>query len=242
MHALSFGQAASLYDAIRPSYPDEAIQYALGTEPVHVVDIGAGTGLLSRQLVAQGHELTVVEPDEGMLSQLRENLPNVKSHQAPAEEIPLAENSLDAAVAGQAFHWFDPDKALPEIKRVLRPGGTFAPMWNVRDESVEWVTAMSEVVGTSSADHTAAIASQPGFFGPHFEEPELKKFRHEYQINGDGLIKLMQSRSYYLTADEKGKAELTAKLEELIGTHPDLRGKNTFALPYVTYVFKMINR
>ena len=239
MHALSFGQAASLYDAIRPSYPREAIQFALGKEPKHVLDIGAGTGLLTRALLDAGHRVTAVEPDENMLNQLRENLPNIDAHVAPAEKLPLDDNSVDAVMAGQSFHWFDPDLALPEIKRVLIPEGTFAPIWNVRDHTVDWIRAMSDATGISSADHTAVIADTPGFFGPHFPEPELKIFNHEYPVTGEGLIKLMQSRSNYITADEPGKAELNHKLQDLIDNHPDLRGKDKFNLPYLTYVFKL---
>lgn len=240
MHALSFGQAASLYDAIRPSYPREAIQFALGKEPKHVLDIGAGTGLLTRALLDAGHRVTVVEPDEGMLNQLRENLPNITAHVSPAEVLPLADDSVDAVMAGQSFHWFDPDRALPEIKRVLKPGGTFAPIWNVRDHSVDWIRAMSKATGKSSADHTAVIADSPGFFGPYFPEHELEIFKHEYPVTSEGVIKLMQSRSYYITADEVGKAELVQKLRDLMDNHPDLRGKDKFNLPYLTYVFKMI--
>ncbi|HEY1178985.1 MAG TPA: class I SAM-dependent methyltransferase, partial [Phytomonospora sp.] len=136
-YALSFGQAADAYDAIRPTYPREAVTWALGAKPVTVADLGAGTGILSRLLADEGHHVIAVDPDEQMLDALRAKSPAVAdARTGDAEHIPLADGSVDAVTAGQAYHWFDPERAHPEIARVLRPGGVFVPIWNIRDGSV----------------------------------------------------------------------------------------------------------
>src|SRR5262245_61990756 len=130
---LSFGPAADRYDQARPSYPPAALTWALGTEVRRVVDLGAGTGILTRVLVDLGHEVVPVEPDAGMRRRLADVTPGTQAVDGTAERIPLPDASVDAVVAGQAYHWFDTERAHPEIARVLRPGGVFAPLWNIRD-------------------------------------------------------------------------------------------------------------
>ena len=114
-------------------------------QPVRVADVGAGTGKLTATLVGLGAEVTAVEPDPQMLAELRRTMPEVRSVPGSAEEIPLPDASLDAVLAGQAMHWFDMDRALPEIARVLRPGGVLAGLWNVDDNRVGWVAGLAEI-------------------------------------------------------------------------------------------------
>src|SRR5262245_7074602 len=128
--ARSFGSVAEHYDRYRPTYAPEAVTWALGSAPLRVADIGAGTGILSRVLHGLGHRVIAVEPDEHMRSRLRSVTPDVTVVAGTAEEIPLPDRSVDAVVAGQAYHWFDPDRANPQIARILRPGGVFAALWN----------------------------------------------------------------------------------------------------------------
>src|SRR5436309_15901895 len=106
--ALSFGPAAARYDRIRPSYPTAAVRWLIGDAPVRVVDLGAGTGILTRQLVALGHDVTPVEPDPQMAALSGAVI-------GSAEKIPLPDGAVDAVVAGQAYHWFDRERAHPEI-------------------------------------------------------------------------------------------------------------------------------
>ncbi|WP_026924679.1 class I SAM-dependent methyltransferase [Glycomyces arizonensis] len=238
--ALSFGQAADLYNAIRPSYPPEALAWMLGPEPVDVADVGAGTGLLTRGLIALGHRVTAVEPDPGMLATLVDASPGLAAHhRGTAEDLPLPDASADAITAGQSFHWFDRERALPELHRVLRPGGVLAPVWNVRDESVPWVAALSAIIGSSKGELAATGPTDPDFFGSRFAEPEIRTFRHEKPFDGPGLIRLVQSRSYYLTADDRRRRELIAEVEDLIANHPQLAGRDTFAMPYQTQAFRV---
>src|SRR2546422_8646843 len=103
----SFGAAAELYDRIRPSYPADAVRWLVGDEPRRVVDLGAGTGIFSRLLASLGHEVIAVEPDDGMRAKLAATSPGVAALDGSAESIPLPDESVDAAVAAQAYHWFD---------------------------------------------------------------------------------------------------------------------------------------
>ncbi|MQM28766.1 class I SAM-dependent methyltransferase [Glycomyces albidus] len=238
--ARSFGRAADLYDAARPAYPADALAWLAGDEPADVVDVGAGTGLLTRGLIARGHRVTAVEPDPQMLARLTAATPGLAAaREGSAEAVPLPDGSADVITAGQAFHWFDRPKALPELRRVLRPGGVLAPIWNLRDESVDWVARLSEVIGSSKGELTAMGATEPGYFAPGFGEPEVRVFRHEKRLDPAGLVRLVQTRSYYLTASPERRRELVAGVEELIATHPDLAGRETFAMPYATYAFRV---
>src|SRR5438876_726690 len=131
--ATSFGAVADAYERARPEYPAGAVLWLVGDTPVDVVDLGAGTGKLTRGLVALGHRVTAVEPLPEMLAQLRAAVPDATPLSGGAEAIPLADASADVVVCAQAFHWFDQPVALREIARVLRPGGSIALAWNVRD-------------------------------------------------------------------------------------------------------------
>ncbi|MCH7231553.1 class I SAM-dependent methyltransferase [Glycomyces sp. L485] len=237
--ALSFGQAAELYNATRPAYPAEALGWMLGDDRLDVIDVGAGTGLLTRGLMARGHRVTAVEPDAEMLGTLTAAGPGLAAGlQGSAEDLPISDASADAVTAGQAFHWFDRERALPEIRRVLRDGGVLAPIWNTRDETVDWVAALTGIIGASKGERTAQAAAEPGFFGPHFADPEVRIFRHEKTFDGPGLLRLVQSRSVYLTADPGRRREITAGVEDLVANHPRLAGRGAFAMPYATYAFR----
>ena len=145
----SFGGAAAAYAEHRPDYAEAAVRWALepvwDRRPVRVVDIGAGTGKLTATLVGLGTEVTAVEPDPQMLAELRRAMPEVRSVPGSAEEMPLPDASVDSVLAGQAMHWFDLDRAMPEIARVLRPGGVLAGLWNVDDDRVGWVAGLAAI-------------------------------------------------------------------------------------------------
>jgi SAM-dependent methyltransferase len=237
--AQSFGPAADLYDSIRPTYPAEAVAWMTDGRAVDAVDLGAGTGLLTRVLVAQGHRVTAVEPDELMRAKLVSSTPGAVALAGSAEAIPMPDASVDLVTGGQSFHWFDRDKAMPEIRRVLRADGVLAPIWNVRDESTGWVAALTEAIGSSQGERDALAAARPGYFGDLFGEAEHRVFRHEWPIDRAGVLRLVQSRSYYLTSDEAGRARIEAVVQEVLESHPDLEGRESFAMPYDTHVFRV---
>ncbi|PJN28177.1 class I SAM-dependent methyltransferase [Kitasatospora sp. CB02891] len=236
--ALSFGSAARLYDSIRPAYPAQAVARAIGSEPVRVLDLGAGTGLLTRVLRAAGHEVIAVEPDAQMRVVAAERHPGTQVLAGSAEDIPLPDGSVDAVVVGQAYHWFTPQDALPQIHRVLRKDGVFAPMWNVRDDRTPWVAALSGVIGTEG--YGLESAWQYGPVTPWFTAPELVLTEHTVTVPTDRLVDLVRSRSYYLTADAAERARLDREVGELAATDPALAGRDSVEMPYRTCVYRML--
>src|SRR3954464_7845825 len=155
--ALSFGSAAAEYDAARPSYPAEAVQWAVG-DAGRVLDLGAGTGKLTRVVLDLGLEAVAVEPDDAM----RALIP-AESYAGTAEEIPLPDGSVDAIVVGQAFHWFDAARALPEMVRVLRPGGRIGLFWNLYDDRLDWVASLCDLCETEARMTLSTELATPPF-------------------------------------------------------------------------------
>jgi SAM-dependent methyltransferase len=231
----SFGAAASLYDAIRPSYPPEAVRWMLGEAPLRVVDLGAGTGIFSRLVASLGHDVVAVEPDRGMRTRLMATSPGVTVLPGSAEAVPLPDSSVDAVVAAQAYHWFDNDEARLEILRLLRPAGVFAPIWNIRHESVPWVAALSRAAmlegdGTFSREYRG----QGYEFGPLFAPPQRAEFPHSVAHTTETLLTLIQSRSLYLIADEARREQMNAGVRAVTQELPP-----TFELPYIAVAYRM---
>ena len=236
--ALSFGAAAADYDRYRPRYPEAALRWALDglAVPARVVDLGAGTGILTRGLLALGHEVTAVEPDPGMRTQFAAVTPGTPALAGSAESVPLPDGYADAALVGQAYHWFDRERAHPEIARVLRPGGVFAAIWNLRDDRVGWVDELSRIAEIGdTVDHLREFVTG---FGAPFTEPEWGEFPHVSTLTPDELIGMVRTRSHYLVADQEHRARVDGELRDLLGTHPDLAGRETIELPYRTLVIR----
>jgi ubiquinone/menaquinone biosynthesis C-methylase UbiE len=139
LHAASFGSVAEIYETNRPGYPAETVSWLLDDQPARVIDVGAGTGKLTRLLTESGRTVTAVDPSELMLDRLRGALPDVDRLVGTAERLPLPDRSAELITVAQAWHWVDPPLASAEIGRVLRPGGRLGLVWNLRDERVGWV-------------------------------------------------------------------------------------------------------
>ena len=137
--ALSFGSVAEDYDRLRPGPGPDAIAWLLPPEARDVVDLAAGTGIMTRALLLAGVTPVAVEPDERMRAVLSSRSPAVTAVAGTGESIPLADSSQDAVFVSSAWHWMDPVRAVPEIARVLRPGGRFGVLGTTRDRRVSWV-------------------------------------------------------------------------------------------------------
>ena len=146
--ASSFGAVADVYERGRPSYPAEAIDWLVPAHATRVADVGAGTGKLTRQLHERGLDVIAVEPSPGMREQLHRAVPEVPVLAGTGEEIPLAGGAVNAVFVAQAWHWVDPVRAVPEVARVLAPGGRLALLWNRRVEDEEWVAELSTIIGS----------------------------------------------------------------------------------------------
>ena len=233
--ARSFGSVAEAYDRGRPSYPAEAVAWLTGGEAKVVLELGAGTGKLTRELVDQGHAVFATEPDEAMLAVLRERVPEVSAKPATAEQIPANDRSVDVVVVAQAFHWFDHEVALPEIARVLKPGGHLALVWNSRDERIPWVRRMGDILGrqdldTSSAEHLV----HSDLFG----FVEQAAFKHWQEVNRESILDLARSRSNVATM---GEAERADNLARVLAFYDDYgRGMDGMQIPYVTRCYRAV--
>lgn len=232
--ARSFGGFADRYDRYRPTYADDAVVWAVGRRPLRVADIGAGTGILSRLLQRLGHEVIAVEPDDRMRERLAEVSQGITSLAGTAEAIPLSDRSVDAVVAGQAYHWFDTTRAHPEIARVLRPRGIFAALWNDADLSAPWTIRFIEIIDGAQARVRVRPVSD---FGDHFGPVAQAEFRHEMWFTPEDLVALATTRSPYLVATPHGQQDLVDAVRRLT-SEPELAGRERFAMPHVTHVHR----
>jgi ubiquinone/menaquinone biosynthesis C-methylase UbiE len=234
--AASFDRAADVYERARPEYPAEAVDWLVPTGARTVLDLGAGTGKLTRALVARGLEVIAVDPSPKMLEQLTASLPGATVHEGTAEDIPLADASVDAVLVAQAWHWVDQDVALPSVARVLKPGGTLALVWNLRDESVPWVARLTEAMHPATAEtFLAGDNIRRGPFGPI----ETAVFEWTMEFDRASLVELLESRSYYITAPPAEQAQLVANVHALLDTDPALVGRDSYTMPYRTLCFRM---
>jgi ubiquinone/menaquinone biosynthesis C-methylase UbiE len=230
--ARSFGAAADAYERARPSYPDEAVDWLLPPGANTVLDLGAGTGKLTRAQVARGLDVIAVEPIDEMRATLEATLPEVHALKGTAEEIPLPDQSVDVITVAQAWHWVDVERATAEAARVLKPGGTLGLIWNRRDERFPWVQRLSQVMGSGDAEiiELEAITIPP--FGP------TQSFTTDWSrpMTTDLLVEMAASRSYIITATPRRRREILDGVRGLVEEEPTLGPE--FDFPYRTYCFK----
>ena len=231
--AASFARVADAYEQARPGYPADAVLWLAGETPCDVVDLGAGTGKLTRSLAALGHHVVAVEPLGEMLDRLRAAVPGVTAVAGSAESMPLPDGAADVVACAQAFHWFDQEPALAEIARVLRPGGRIALVWNVRDERVPWVSELSDaMVGRTGVDRGAAAPiEQSGLYGP----VEHATFEHTQTVDRDALRALVLSRSYCAVLPEEERAPILGRVDRLFDEYAR---DGLLTLPYVVECFR----
>jgi SAM-dependent methyltransferase len=227
--SLSFGSAAAAYERGRPSYPPEAIDWLLPAGAQKVLDLGAGTGKLTTRLVERGLDVVAVDPLAEMLEVLSAALPDTPALLGTAEEIPLADNSVDAVLVAQAWHWVDPERAIPEVARVLRPGGRLGLVWNTRDERLGWVKDLGRIIG-----HERDPFSQEVSLPAPFTDIERHHVEWTNYLTPQALIDLVASRSYCITSPDEVRTRTLGQVRELLATHPALANSTGLALPYVT--------
>jgi SAM-dependent methyltransferase len=227
--SLSFGPQAAAYERGRPSYPPEAIDWLLPTGARDVLDLGAGTGKLTTRLVERGLNVVAVDPLAEMLEVLCQSLPDTPALLGSAEEIPLADNSVDAVLVAQAWHWFNPQRALPEVARVLRPGGRLGLVWNTRDERLGWVRELGRIIGRDDDPVRDKVTLPEPFTGLERHQVEWTSY-----LTPQALIDLVASRSYCITSPAEVRTKTLDQVRQLLATHPVLANSGGLALPYIT--------
>jgi SAM-dependent methyltransferase len=200
-----------------------------------VLDLGAGTGKLTALLQARGLDVLAVEPSARMLELLTASLPDVEARQGSAERIPLDDDSVDAVLVAQAWHWVDVDRAVPEVARVLRPRGRLGLVWNLRDERRPWVAELGRLMHEAVEPETGADGPD---VGAAFPPAERRDFPWEHATAPQGILDLVASRSYVITLPEPRRRVLSAAVADLLVRHPDLRHRETIAMPYVARCFR----
>lgn len=231
----SFAEVADAYERGRPGYPEEAVRWLVGDEPADVVDLGAGTGKLTRELVSLGHRVTAVEPLAEMRGELEKAVPDARTADGRAEAIPVADESADAVTSAQAFHWFDHTRALPEIARVLRPSGRVALVWNSRDDGDPWMSRLSAIIGneTIGDDDVVPPLVVSGLFGP----VERERFSFEQVLDRNGLLDLVLSRSYCAKLPLPDREPI---LESVAQLFDETAADGVVRLAYVTDCFRAV--
>jgi ubiquinone/menaquinone biosynthesis C-methylase UbiE len=232
----SFGPVADAYDRARPSYPEAAVAWMTGSGSSAILELGAGTGKLTQVLNGAGHDLLATDPLPEMLARLAERVP-VRHVAATAEHIPLRSRSVDLVVCGQSFHWFDHDRALPEIARVLRPGGILALAWNTYDETIPWVRRLERLL---SPAQTVEERTMPLMATPYFGFVEHKQFRFWQEHTAATLADLTRSVSHVATMSESDRATVLAKVDALYAEYG--RGHDGMKLPWVTRCYRAVVR
>lgn len=248
----SFGTAAAQYAQHRPGYAEAAIRWCLvpvsHARPTRVADLGAGTGILTGALARLGADVVAVEPDWAMLAELRRQLPEVPAMKGSAEAIPLPDQSVDAVLCGQAMHWFDLDRALPEIARVLTPRGVLAGLWNVDDDRVGWVAEFAAISNsratlsrwraTPGADiERGALRAGSSWFVP-VEEHE---FDNGQKWNAESLAAAVATHSRMLLMEETERARRLATIREFLHRQEETSA-HEFILPLVTVALRAARR
>lgn len=236
--AHSFGAVADTYARVRPGYPDVAVDLLLPFSARRVVELGAGTGALTRSLLERGLEVVAVEPDPNMRGVLAKRANGADVRAGSAEQIPVEDGAADAVVGAQMWHWVDLEAATAEVARVLRSGGSFGLIWNFRDESVPWMAELGNLLGEEDMHSGPANVMLPP--GVPFEQRENAEFSFSQQLEREDLVGLVASRSQVQVMPDEGRDELLAQVQMLSDTHGDLAGKAIVDVPYVTCCWRAI--
>ena len=243
---------AAEYAEHRPDYPADAVRWCvapLGRDVagLRVLDLGAGTGKLTALLVELGADVTAVEPDEGMLTELRRQAPSARALPGQAEAIPLPDESVDAVLCGQSLHWFDLSRAVPEIVRVLGRRGVLGALWNSDDDGVPWVAGLRDVAAAAAAPTLSSRRGEAAYFGAGQFGPELftpverAEFTNSQPRTAQSLIATMRTHSQVLVMPPAERKQLLARVRAYLASRPETAA-GEFEFPMVTTALRAARR
>lgn len=221
--ALSFDAAADQYAAYRPGYPPALFDAIAETVPLtgaDVLDCGAGTGIATRLLTDRGARVTALEPGDGMAAQLHARLPELPLVRADGNTLPFADDSFDLVTYAQAFHWTDPDRSVPEARRVLRPGGALALFWNQQDSGEPWIAEQERRLELRQREMITKESAQELLAG-HGLEPLLRNVSWSRRLTVDDHLRNIGSHSHFIVMGDEAAKVLAAEREVLLERFPD---------------------
>jgi SAM-dependent methyltransferase len=247
----SFGAVAGEYDRLRPGPSAEALDWLIPEGASDVLEIGAGTGVLTRLLSRRVARVTAVEPDERMRAVLLETATGVEVVAGHAEEIPAATSSYDVVIAASAWHWVDEERAVPQVARVLRPGGRLSLVWSGPDRSVDWMRSLwaggiifspeeqADVDARRRGRHTVNLDAG----GPSpFLRPETALFRWSRPMTKSDLIGLATTYSAVITMDEEARRQHLDAMAAFLDAHEPLTGTDVIDVPMRSYCWRATKR
>ena len=241
-HARSFTADMAAYARARPGYPDEVVDWLVPAGALDVVDLGAGTGQLTRSLLDRGLRVTAVDPSPSMRAALSAALPGVPVAAGSGEAVPVPDASVDAVLCAQAWHWVDPDAGSAEAARVLRPGGVLGLVWNTRESSGRWGAELDRLLvpaGSPGSPVTGPGDAAPPVAAPFRLErgPEVAWTQH---LDAAGLVDLVASRSYVLVLDDPDRRRVLADAADLARRWAADTGSSRLGIGYVTRCWRAL--
>jgi SAM-dependent methyltransferase len=242
--SIGFQRAADAYERGRPEYPQSAVAHLLKTLKIvaisRVVELGAGTGKFTKAIFSSRADIIAVEPVDAMRNKLAESIPGITIVDGTAEAIPLADGFADAVVVAQAFHWFRGEEALAEIHRVLKPGAGLGLIWNVRDESVDWIRGLTQIIEPyeGSAPRYKSFAWKAPFESSRLFSPLAKaEFAHVQTLSNDAIEDRVLSISFIAALPDAEREVVRERVGELVRNEAELRGLREVEFPYRTDVY-----
>jgi SAM-dependent methyltransferase len=233
--AASFGLVAEDYHRWRPSYPPAAVDWLAPSPPAHVVELGAGTGKLTELLVGRGLRVDAVEHDARMLDVLGRHVPDARLHVSDASAVPLEDGSLDAVLVADAWHWFDPEPTVAEVRRVLRPGGWLGLVWNVVAAPVEpWEIALaddSQEYDRASKASTEGLNHRLSYLDP--EEVEHAQFDWAWEVTADQWASCSATTSMAIAMSSSEQAEAFSRTRARVQQVCDEQGREAVPIRHV---------
>jgi SAM-dependent methyltransferase len=233
-----FGEVAGSYDRFRPGPPEAALDWLLPAGARDIVEIGAGTGALTRQLVARATHVRAIEPDERMRAVLATRVPEADIIAGQAEEMPVEDSSFDVVIGASSWHWVDEERAVPEVARVLRPGGTFALLWNGPDRSVDWLRSLWAAGVRLDGDRvTAPETRRRGRFtvslgpGGQFREPERRLLEWATPMTRNELLGLAGTYSAVIVMGASERDEYLGAMTRFLDAHEELAVNGVLSVP-----------
>ena len=223
---------ASQYERFRPGPPIASVDWLLPTRVERVVDLGAGTGALTRLLIDRADEVVAVEPDDRMRSVLMDEVPGANAMMGRGESLPLPDGCADAVLASSSWHWMDPVSTLREVGRVLKPNGLLAALWTGPDPDGPFMAQAQALLAERSTDGGPDEAdSVTGLIlgdalrpmstleipkGGPFDQPEYEAFTWDVALNADELVGLLGTLSWIITMPEETRAAVFAEARSLL--------------------------